>query len=358
MAIHSPSRGMTVQAPYTGVTAVTQFLDEAWPALFVRTLQRTPYQSPGWLRAWVHRLEPQGEPFVLTVLDAVGVQAALPLVRTPLPDGGTRIVPLSSPAAESTRLTGPGADEPAVAAAVGDYLKQLCCEGAHVHLPDVPASTALGRHLMTVWPQAAAVGYATVPVPWHKAALSRSTRRDHRRRMAAWMKLADDGHHVAFRRSNALPQVLDDYRDLARLHLLRCAARPPEDPSLVSQTGPVWPEVIGRCAGDVWTVTLSLDQQVVAAQLCLSQGQAAHSVLTAIHPDYQALAPGHVLLQMLLDDLATDQYEQLVLGRTVPAQRAYKQQYGSLWDRSLTFDSTDLPNLARVRQSAAGATAQ
>lgn len=339
MTMHAPSRGLTVQVQCAGTVAVERFLDEAWPSLFSMTSQRTPYQSPGWLRSWVRHTEPHEEPYVLAVWDTVGLQAALVLVRSPLPDGRSWVAPLSSPAAESICLTGPGAGDAAVAAAVGSYLKQLACKNVRIHLPDVPSDTALGRHLLEVWNTSAVVEYATVPVPWPKAALSRSTRRNHRRRLTAWTALTDQGHQVSFRRSSDLPQVLTDYSSLARLHELRSAGRPAADPSLASRPGQAWLEVIARCAGAVWTAVLSMDQEVVAVQMCLGEAQTAHSVLTAIHPDYRVLAPGHVLLQLLLDDLAVDGYEQLVLGRTVPAQRAYKQQYGAIWNRTLTFDS-------------------
>ena len=62
------------------------------------------------------------------------------------------MAPLSSPAAECVRLTGPGAEDPAVAAAVGNYLERLACDGVRVRIPDVPADSALGRMLFLSQP--------------------------------------------------------------------------------------------------------------------------------------------------------------------------------------------------------------
>ncbi|OKJ79329.1 hypothetical protein AMK32_31660 [Streptomyces sp. CB01883] len=74
------------------------FLNETWPSLLELTAQPTPYQHRGWLASWAR---PHQEPYILTVSDAAGLQAALPLVRSDLAGGRSQVMPLSSPSAES-----------------------------------------------------------------------------------------------------------------------------------------------------------------------------------------------------------------------------------------------------------------
>ncbi|MFJ5724731.1 GNAT family N-acetyltransferase [Streptomyces sp. NPDC093149] len=97
-------------------------------------------------------------------------------------------------------------------------------------------------------------------------------------------------------------------------------------------------EVIRRCTGTVFIASLYVDAQMVAAQLCLAHGRNVYSALTAMDPAYQARAPGHVLLQLLLDELGTDGHESLSLGRTTPSQRSYKDLYNLVWSQTLTFE--------------------
>ncbi|MFD8609394.1 GNAT family N-acetyltransferase [Streptomyces sp. NPDC059631] len=334
------SRAISAEVRHVGVTAVTRFLDETWPELYGLTYQPTPYQHPDWLGAWLLQLGFGEEPYILTVRDSGGLQAALALVRSEAGDGRTRVVPLSSPAAESIRLTGPGAEDPAVAAAAVNHFAILNEDGALVRVPDVPLNSALGTQLRARWEPSAHNPYATITLPWSSDGLSRSTRRDHRRRLNAWNRLAAQGRHLYFRRSCYPTQLLEDYESLTRLHRLRNAARPAGDPHLVAQPGAGWTEVIQRCIGAVCIASLHVDSQMVAAQLCLTRDRHVYSALTAMDPAYQAWAPGHVLLQLLLDELGTDGHESLVLGRTTPAQRAYKDLYNPIWSQTLTFKVT------------------
>jgi CelD/BcsL family acetyltransferase involved in cellulose biosynthesis len=107
--------------------------------------------------------------------------------------------------------------------------------------------------------------------------------------------------------------------------------------------------VLNRCGpGTAFIATLALDGEVVAAQLCLTRNRRAYSVVPAMHPNYKDLAPGHALLRHLAQDLTCAGYEHLDLGRTVPGQHAYKNQYRPRWSETLCAVSTPAPEPRRV----------
>ncbi|WP_406003909.1 GNAT family N-acetyltransferase [Streptomyces sp. NBC_00829] len=313
-------------------TAARAFLDTAWQLLFERTPLATPYQSPLWLAAHADRLAPTAELLLLVAEDATGrPRAAFAAVRNQTVGGWMEVTPLSTPAAEYVRIVGPDAEQPGVAAAIAEALTRF---DADVMLPDVPASSALGRYI-SQW-QHALTRCARVDLPVPYASMSRSTRRDHRRRQRDWHALAESGHCVTYHRTQSPAELLDAYTVLAHLHQLRRHDRT-ELLGLTSADERLR-AVLERCADMAFIATLTLDGRAVAAQLCLHRGRHAYSMLPAMDPAHQDLAPGHALLRRLSDELTTAGYASLDLGRTTcaPGQAAYKNSYAPVWTGTLT----------------------
>lgn len=312
-------------------TAARAFLDTAWQPLFEQTPLATPYQSPLWLAAHADRLAPTAELLLLVAEDTTGrPRAAFAAVRNQTASGWTEVTPLSAPAAEYVRIVGPDAEQPGVAAAIAEALTRF---DADVMLPDIPATSALGRYI-SQW-QHALTRCARVDLPVPYTAMSPSTRRDHRRRQRDWHALAEGGHAVAYHRTQSPAELLDAYTVLAHLHQLRWRGR--------SELGLTCADerlraVLERCADMAFIATLTLDGHSVAAQLCLHRGRHAYSMLPAMDPAYQDLAPGHALLRCLSDELTTAGYVSLDLGRTTatPGQAAYKSAYAPVWSATLT----------------------
>lgn len=65
------------------------------------------------------------------------------------------------------------------------------------------------------------------------------------------------------------------------------------------------------------------------------------SLRPVMNPDFLRLAPGHLLLHRLIDDLSDHGFVGLDLGRTVEAagQIGYKAQYQPQWSAMLGFKS-------------------
>jgi CelD/BcsL family acetyltransferase involved in cellulose biosynthesis len=248
---------------------------------------------------------------------------------------------------------GPGAEEPAVAAALARHLDTLARSGTDVLLPDIPADSALAQQLTLHWSgHLSQTAYATVPLPVDYSSLSRSTRRDHQRRKRVWHDLHEHGHRVTYHRTQSTTELLETYPVLTRLQRLRWPDQPdqPDQPDTITTESRdrhrQLPTVLERCGPAAFLATLAVDDHICAAQLCLRRGHHVYSLLPAMDPAHRDHAPGHALLRHLTTDLATAGYRALDLGRTSPdpGQHAYKSQYGAVWTHALTASTHLLLN--------------
>ncbi|MEJ8640116.1 GNAT family N-acetyltransferase [Streptomyces sp. MS2.AVA.5] len=315
------------------------FLTTQWAGLFQQDPLATPYQAPGWLSAHADQLPLTATLMILMAESTGGPRAALAVVRDRTAGGWLEVTPLSTPSAEYVRIVGPDAEHPAIAAALAEALTRL---DADVMLPDVPATSALGRYI-SQW-QHALTRCARIPLPVPYQAMSRSTRRDHRRRKRDWAALATRGHRITYHRTQSAAELSNAYAALAHLHRRRWRASGPEH-RVTSADGRLR-TVLERCPDSAFIATLSIDGKPVAAQLCLHRGRHAYSMLPAMDPDHDDLAPGHALLRHLTDDLTTAGFASLDLGRTTcaPGQIAYKQQYTPTWSATVTAVRRTLPS--------------
>lgn len=333
----------------TGPTAV-EWLANSWPDLYRRDWAATPYAHPGWLLGWAAHLPPGSGPLLLLALDdRLGIAAALPLARTSRPDGTTLITVLA-PAGEYNGPVGPRAGGHDVAAVLADSLTALAQHGA-VRLTNIPLNSALGRELAArpAWRHTIAET-AVVLLPWDRAALRSSDRRQHDRRDR---RLAAAGHRITYQRARLGPgrAGADAVRVLERLHAARWPAEDGAGPR------PDWAAILHRIPPeDGFVGLLLLDGRPVAAQLVLTRYTGAYSALAAMDPAWSHLAVGHALQRLLIADLTAHgctarvpQCNRLDLGPTRPEQRSYKSQYGPLWGKNATFalDSTPAAELPR-----------
>lgn len=326
--------------------AAGAFLSSSWADLYRRDLQATPYQSPSWLTGWAQQLPPTAHPVVAVCEGpARQVLAALPLVHDHTGDR-PRTYALSAPMGEYIRAVGPAAEDPQVCAALTRYLEDLADHGHYVDMAGLPAGGALARHLAPTDPATAGGRWHTritdcaeIPLPLAYEEMSRSTRRDHRRRQRTWDELAQS-HNVTYHRTRNNDELLTAYAVLARLHAHRWAGHTPPAGTPHTPGAPHWPAVLDRCGAEMaFIATLAVDTEIIAAQLCLTQHHRAYSVAPAIHPLHHDLAPGHALLRHLAQDLTAAGYRYLDLGRTVPGQHAYKGQYRPRWSQTLSATS-------------------
>ncbi|MFI6585662.1 GNAT family N-acetyltransferase [Embleya sp. NPDC050493] len=320
----------------------------SWADLYRQDPRATPYQSSAWLTGWARELPPAARPVVaLCEGPARQILAALPLVDD---RAGTspRTYALSAPMGEYVRAVGPAAEDPWVSASLARHLERLAFDGHRVDLAGVPADCALARELAPAGParerpwRTRVLDHAEISLPLSYAQMSRSTRREHTRRQRTWDELARF-HKVTYRRTRDSDELLTAYAVLARLHALRWTGHTTPTGSPHTPDAPHWPAVLRHCGADMaFIATLALDGDIVAAQLCLTRHDRAYSVVPAINPLHKDLAPGHALLRHLAQDLATDGYAYLDLGRTVPGQHAYKDQYRPRWSETLSAVSTPL----------------
>ncbi|WP_086736586.1 GNAT family N-acetyltransferase [Streptomyces glaucescens] len=328
--------------------AAGAFMASSWADLYRRDSQATPYQSPSWLTGWAHQLPPTSRLVVaLCEGPARQVLAAVPLVRD---RAGTRLrtVALSAPMGEYVRAVGPAAEDPQVAEAFAGYLEGLASDGQHVEMAGLPADSALAGHLRSSGPASAGRWHtsvtdcAEISLPLAYEEMSRSTRRDHKRRQRAWDELAQR-RKVTYQRTRDSDELFTAYAVLARLHARRWAGHAPPAGSPHAPGAPHWPAVLECCGANVaFVATLAVDDEIVAAQLCLTRHRRAYSVVPAIDPLHKDSAPGHALLRHLAQDLSRAGYEYLDLGRTVPGQHAYKDQYRPRWSKTVSAVSAPM----------------
>ncbi|MFI6038117.1 GNAT family N-acetyltransferase [Streptomyces sp. NPDC051315] len=322
--------------------AAGAFMASSWADLYRRDAQATPYQSPSWLTGWAHQLPPSSRLVVaLCEGPARQVLAGVPLVCDRV-GARPRTLALSAPMGEYVRAVGPAAEDPQVAKAFAGYLEGLASDGQHVDMAGLPADSALARHLTSTGPAVAGRWHtsvtdcAEISLPLAYEEMSRSTRRDHKRRQRAWEELAQR-HKVTYQRTRDSDELLPAYAVLARLHARRWAGHATPAGLPHAPGAPYWPAVLERCgAGMAFIATLAVDDEIVAAQLCLTRHRRAYSVAPAIDPLHKDLAPGHALLRHLAQDLTAAGYEYLDLGRTVPGQHAYKDQYRPRWSKTVS----------------------
>ncbi|MGP3951155.1 GNAT family N-acetyltransferase [Streptomyces sp. 7N604] len=328
------------------------FLEDRWPMLYRQDAMATPYQSPEWLAGWTEQMSPTATPLVMVADDSDGPVAALALVRDQS-EGREQVRPLSSPHAEYIRAVGPGSEEHSVGAALAQCLRVLAREGDCVVMPDVPTDSCLGRHV------AAQSGYdhttarcAVIGLPVDFSAMSRATRKEHKRRERTWVGLAAGGHRVVYRRTRSTAELIGTYPVLSELYHRRWAGHVPLSEVGAAGADKQWQAVLERCgSGTAFIATLAVDEAVVAAQLCLYRHRRCYSVRPAMDPAYRELAPGHALLRRLTAELSGQGFISFDLGRTVEdaGQIAYKSQYLAEWKATLTAISRIPQEAPRVR---------
>lgn len=315
------------------------FLDTAWPDLYRHDPVATPFQAPAWLSGWASGLPAEVAPVVLVAARGTGPVAALAFTHRIPGDGPGDLRPLSAPHAEYLRVTGPEAEHPAVTTALEAGLNAIAGDTGHIAVTDLPATTGLGRHLTSSpsWNHTT-TACATVALPLGWAEMSRATRKTHKRRQRALDDLVAQGHQVVYHRSRTADELAAACQALVHLHRLQRAddARPGAEFAL---DGDAWRTVLEHCGPDIAFIAIQcIDETPIAAQLCLTRGARAYSLLTARHPGYNQVSPGHALLRRLIQDLTDAGYTALDLGRTLdtPGQSGYKSQYLAHWTHTLT----------------------
>ncbi|MFD5079558.1 GNAT family N-acetyltransferase [Streptomyces sp. NPDC058371] len=325
--------------------AAMDFLDTQWRELYQHDPLATPYQSPNWLAAWAGHLPHTITPVILAVQAPTGrALAALALAREDNGPGRTRYFPLSAPHAEYVRPIGPHAEDPSVVAALAFCLLLFAEDGGQVEMTDVPIGSGLGQCLT----QATADGdwqhrinpCAEIRLPLDFDAMSRTTRRNHVRRKRIWKSL-DVDHHVTYQQTRCVDELLSAYDVLVQLHQSRWEGHAQLPGALIASDADQWRSVLRHCGEAGATIaTLVLDGETIASQLCLTRGTTCFSVLSAMDPRQQHLAPGHALLRFLATALPAEGIRTLDLGRTAPGQRAYKSQYQPHWSNTVSTVTT------------------
>jgi hypothetical protein len=341
-----PERIVVTVRALDGADATT-WLQDCWPELYKQDQDATPYQSAGWLAAWAEHLPPTAAVTLLIAEDPADVLAALALVRDQDADGTTHVKALSSPVAEYIRAVGPHSFRQDVAEALVRGLRDLAQDGQPLVISDVPADTPLGRAIAAQpdWAQVAA-GCAQIPLPVPWAEMSRTTRRQHRRRQRVWDELATEGHKIVYSRTRTAIELAEAVAVLRRLDTARRAGQARQFDATAEEA--TWSAVL-RCGPDTaFVATLSLDGTPVAAQLCLYRDRRCYSLRPAMSPDHLELACGHALLRYLTDDLTRDGFTLLDLGRTINSagQVGYKSQYLATWTETLAATAARRPAMA------------
>ncbi|MFJ3182563.1 GNAT family N-acetyltransferase [Streptomyces sp. NPDC086796] len=321
--------------------AATTWISRWWPTLYEADPRATAYQSPQWLTAWLRQLSSSSSPVVMTVADEGGLSAALPLARHRT--GATDVISALTPYAEYNGLVGPGARHPHIVQALAADLDQLLHDGENPELAHVPAHSALGRALdgRAAW-HTTRTRTALVPLPLDWESLPGNLRRQHAKRE----RRIRAGHSITYARTRTTDALLQMQPELERLHAARWA------PACRPRTSqPHWGAVLSELTDTTaFIATITIDGALAAAQLCLYRGATCWSLRPAMNPDASRLAPGHLLLRRLIDDLSSHGFTGLDLGRTAETdgQTGYKEQYQPRWSTALSFTPI------RPRRPAAG----
>ncbi|MER8118961.1 GNAT family N-acetyltransferase [Streptomyces sp. NPDC094031] len=310
--------------------AATTWISRWWPALYEADPRANAYQSPQWVTAWLHQLPSSSSPVVMTVADEGGLLAALPLARHRT--GATHVISALTPYAEYNDLVGPGARRPHVAQALAAGLDQLLRDGGNPELANVPDHSALGHALdgRYTW-EATRTRTAFVPLPLNWEALPGNLRRQHAKRE----RRIRAGHSITYARTRTTGELLHLQPELERLHAARWAPACDHD-----QPRPDWDAVLSELTDTTaFIATITIDGALAAAQLCLYRGTTCWSLRPAMDPGAARLAPGHLLLRRLIDDLTSHGFTGLDLGRTAETtgQTGYKEQYQPRWSTARSF---------------------
>ncbi|MCG7202298.1 GNAT family N-acetyltransferase [Streptomyces arenae] len=337
--LHNPNPGDRVGRVHRDLVTVctvdgraaVAWLERQWPALYEQDPSATPYSAPGWLAGWASQLSRTATPLLLIAMDSTGVRGALALARERRSDGAEVVQPLSA-SCEYLTVVGPGSADQRVAHALVRRLTGLA-RTSLVTLPQMPARSPLAQAIQDQpgW-QHTTSPTAVVPLPLDVDALPKTIRRQHTRRE---QKLAHTT--VAYRRTGTADALLAALPTLVALH----AAQHPADDLAPQSTLDAWSGVLRHCADSAFIAEATLDNTVIASQLCLYRARHCYSLLPAMHPAYRHMGPGHALLRWLAGDLAADGYTRLNLGptRPTPEQLGYKAQYAPIWDSNVTSTS-------------------
>ncbi|MGC4987278.1 GNAT family N-acetyltransferase [Streptomyces sp. DT193] len=320
------------------------FLARQWNNLYAEDELATPFQSSAWLTAWARHLPHTATPIVLAATSPSGrVLAALALASHTGP-GRTRILPLSAPHAECVRPVGPHADDTTVAQALAFHLLLASDGGAEVVMTDMPATSAMGSFLIalckdTGW-DSTATTCAVIPLPVHYARLPPSTQRQHARRRRTWARLAHN-RTITYSRTRHTQDLLNAFDTLFQLHQQPWEGHDPLPGSLQASEYDRWQAIVrDLSATNACIASLAVEATVIAAQLLLTRGTHCYSLIPAMNLAHRHLAPGHALLRHLIDDLASEGFRTLDLGRTTGPQEPFKRSYGPLWTSTVSALST------------------
>ncbi|WP_329020732.1 GNAT family N-acetyltransferase [Streptomyces sp. NBC_01601] len=325
--------------------AAAAWINRWWPVLYDAAPHASAYQAPQWITAWLHQLPASDTPVVIVVADEGGVSAALALARHR--SEATSTLSALTPYAELNDLTGPGARRPHIAHALTTHLEQLVREGAGIDLTNVPGDSELAIALArrATW-QASPARSALIPLPLVWDTLSPSLRRQHAKRE----RRLHAGHSITYARTRTTDDLLQMQPQLERLHAARWSQDGP-----ARTPRPDWMTVLTELSHETaFIASIAIDGTLAAAQLCLHRGTTSWSLRPAMNPDFARLAPGHLLLRRLIDDLASHGFTGLDLGRTSESggQIGYKDQYQPQWSTMLSFRPTPLQPTAVAEQLA------
>jgi CelD/BcsL family acetyltransferase involved in cellulose biosynthesis len=319
--------------------AAAAWINRWWPTLYGADPQASAYQAPRWISAWLSQLQ-RAEPLVIAIADESGVSAALALARHRAEASGT--VSALTPYAELNDAVGAGARQRHIVHALAAHLDQLVQEGVEVNLTNIPGRSELARVLArrATW-TATSSPSALIPLPLDWDSLPPPLRRQHAKRE----RRINAGHSITYARTRTTAELLQMQPELERLHSARWSPAPE-----AGAPHPDWTAVLSELTNEsAFIASISIDGALAAAQLCVHRGSTAWSLRPAMNPDFARLAPGHLLLHRLIDDLTAHGFTGLDLGPTADTngQRGYKDQYRPLWSETLSF----IP--ARVSRSAA-----
>lgn len=181
---------------------------------------------------------------------------------------------------------------------------------------------------------------ALIPLPLDWGTLSPSLQRQHAKRE----RRIHASHSITYARTRTTDELLRMQPEVERLHAARWTPAPGARTSR-----PDWRAVLTELTDEkAFIASIAIDGVLAAAQLCLYRGITCWSLRPAMNPDFAGLAPGHLLLRRLIDDLSAHGFAGLDLGRTAETdgQIGYKDQYQPQWSTTLSFRAAQLPSLA------------
>jgi CelD/BcsL family acetyltransferase involved in cellulose biosynthesis len=309
--------------------AAADFLRDELPALYAADPGATPFQSPGWCTAWLATAGRAAgvEPIVVAV---AGPRPAAIAVQRSTGTEGELVEPLSSPRADYALPVGPGSADPTVLRALVDGVAR-CGERVLLHeVPDSPLASVLDQAPGFVRGAASATASLTLPGRWAEPLPTG----EHARKLR---RLARRGH-VRCIASNDAATARAALGDLVRLHRAQWAGREdviaPFDDPVVLATYEAVVTAVGPEEAVVWRLFVGDD--VVAAYLCFRRGHVCYAYRPALDVAWFRLSPGHLLLRLMLAQLAAQGVTCFDLMR---GEYAYKEAYADSWRCNRTYSS-------------------